>query len=142
MSSLDQTGENPAQFASLTLDDFLDHLVTDDGAVWRYDPSAEAELDAVAWEEAGAAPRFALIIDQFEEIVTGHPNRWWERADFFRQLDAALQANPNLWVVLSLREDYVAALDPYASSILRWTCMRPTGRWYPRSALEAAPARS
>jgi WD40 repeat protein len=62
----------------------------------------------------GPAPRFALVIDQFEEIITGHPDRWREREGFFRQLDAALQANPNLWIVLSLREDYVAALDPYA----------------------------
>ncbi|MBK9094957.1 MAG: hypothetical protein IPM84_19765, partial [Anaerolineae bacterium] len=54
------------------------------------------------------------MIDQFEEIITGHPDRWREREGFFRQLDAALQADPNLWVVLSLREDYVAALDPYA----------------------------
>lgn len=114
MASLDQTGQNPGQFASLSLGEFLDHLVTEDGVAWRYDPGAHGEVDADAWEEAGAAPRFALIIDQFEEIVTGHPNRWQERADFFRQLDAALQANPNLWVVLSLREDYVAALDPYA----------------------------
>ena len=64
--------------------------------------------------ETGPAQRFALVIDQFEEIITSHPDRWQEREDFFRQLDAALQANPNLWVVLSLREDYVAALDPYA----------------------------
>ena len=58
--------------------------------------------------------RYALIIDQFEEIITAHPGRWHEREAFFRQLDAAMQADPNLWVVLTLREDYVAALDPYA----------------------------
>ena len=58
--------------------------------------------------------RYALIIDQFEEIITAHPGRWHEREGFFRQLNPAMQADPNLWVVLTLREDYVAALDPYA----------------------------
>ena len=61
------------------------------------------------------AQPFVLIIDQFEEIITAHPGRWEERSEFFRQLDAALLGDPNLWVVLTLREDYVAALDPYAA---------------------------
>ncbi|MGB4975684.1 MAG: hypothetical protein WBR35_03000, partial [Anaerolineae bacterium] len=119
MAGLDGGGGSPAQWVHLGLSEFLEHLVTDDGLAWRYDPAAatepapagEVEIPAL---DAGPAPRFALVIDQFEEIITGHPDRWRERQGFFRQLDAALQANPNLWVVLSLREDYVAALDPYA----------------------------
>ncbi len=63
---------------------------------------------------AQAGPRFVLVIDQFEEIITSHPGRWGEREAFFRQLNQALLDDPNLWVVLTLREDYVAALDPYA----------------------------
>ncbi len=55
-----------------------------------------------------------LIIDQFEEIITNNPDRWPDRRDFFIQLDAAMQADPQLWVVLTMREDFVAALDPYA----------------------------
>jgi hypothetical protein len=129
LASLDQSGEHPGRLARLGLVDFLDHMVTDDGLAWRYDPLALAQTELQALEagvfqpvqnfdlpaeDAGPPARFALVIDQFEEIITGHPDRWRERAGFFRQLDAALQANPNLWVVLSLREDYVAALDPYA----------------------------
>ncbi|MGB4805351.1 MAG: SUMF1/EgtB/PvdO family nonheme iron enzyme [Anaerolineae bacterium] len=119
MAGLDGGGGSPAQWAHLGLSEFLEHLVTDDGLAWRYDPAAEAEPAptgeaALPAADAGPAPRFALVIDQFEEIITGHPDRWREREGFFRQLDAALQADPNLWVVLSLREDYVAALDPYA----------------------------
>ena len=58
-----------------------------------------------------------MIIDQFEELITGHPDRWTERAEFFRQLNQALLDDPNLWVVLTFREDYVAALDPYADLV-------------------------
>ena len=56
----------------------------------------------------------ALIIDQFEEIVTTHPEAWQAREDFFIQLNAAMEADPKLWVVLSLREDFLANLEPYA----------------------------
>ena len=61
-----------------------------------------------------ADQRYALIVDQFEEIITAHSERWQEREGFFRQLNQAMLDDPNLWVVLTLREDYVAALDPYA----------------------------
>ena len=61
-----------------------------------------------------------LIIDQFEEIITSHPDRWHERENFFRQLNQALLDDPNLWVVLTLREDYIAALDPYAPLLFRF----------------------
>ena len=57
---------------------------------------------------------YAVIVDQFEEIITAHSERWQEREGFFRQLNQAMLDDPNLWVVLTLREDYVAALDPYA----------------------------
>ena len=37
-----------------------------------------------------------------------------DRAQFgFEQLSAAMQANPSLWVILTLREDYVAGLEGY-----------------------------
>jgi len=52
-----------------------------------------------------------LIIDQFEEIVTHHSVHWSQREDFFRQLDQAMADDPLLWVVLTFREDYLAALE-------------------------------
>ncbi len=55
-----------------------------------------------------------LIIDQFEEIVTTHLDRWREREAFFYQLREALVKDPLLWVLLAMREDHVAALEPYA----------------------------
>ena len=105
---------DPALLAGVTLSDFLARLarrtvVGGDGRerkIWLY--------DAEQAPATGGSQRYALIVDQFEEIITTHPGRWREREAFFRQLDAAMQADPNLWVVLTLREDYVAALDPYA----------------------------
>lgn len=55
-----------------------------------------------------------LVIDQFEEIVTNHPGRWHDREDFFWQLQAAIHNDPNLWVVLSMREDHFAAVESFA----------------------------
>ncbi len=120
MASLDQSDAPPAQLAHLTLSDFLVRLAgertTDELGNpirrWVYRP--DATLDAPQPAASATGPRFALIIDQFEEIISTHPDRWRERADFFRQLDQAMKDDPNLWVVLTLREDYVASLDPYA----------------------------
>lgn len=55
-----------------------------------------------------------LIFDQFEELFTAFPARWREREAFFNDLNRALENDPLLRVVFSLREDYVAQLDPYA----------------------------
>jgi hypothetical protein len=64
-------------------------------------------------ERGNDAPRVA-IFDQFEELFTFAPERWQDRRGFFEQLDAALEENPLLRVVLVLREDFLAQLDPYA----------------------------
>ena len=117
LSNLDQGAGSPAQLAHLSLSEFLEHLVTDDSHQWRYDPAAAirpATEVTSSSEDAAPAFRLALIIDQFEEIITGHGERWGERAEFFRQLNQASSDHPGLGVVLVLRGDYIAALDPYA----------------------------
>jgi WD40 repeat protein len=58
--------------------------------------------------------RRALIIDQFEELFSTHPEAWGKREDFFIQIAQAMKDDPYLWVVFVMREDYIAALDPYA----------------------------
>lgn len=58
--------------------------------------------------------RRALIIDQFEEIFSTHPEAWDKREELFIQLADAMESDPLLWVVLVMREDYIAYLDPYA----------------------------
>jgi SpoVK/Ycf46/Vps4 family AAA+-type ATPase len=103
-------GEGEAnRFAKMKLTDFLDRLASSNGEHYHYDNGDSIE-ENVDYE----TPIHVLIIDQFEEIFTTHLDRWKERESFFRQLDEAMTVDPMLWVVLLLREDYVAALDPYA----------------------------
>jgi pSer/pThr/pTyr-binding forkhead associated (FHA) protein len=55
-----------------------------------------------------------LILDQFEELFTTYPERYKERADFFLQIQQCLADCPQLSLVLSMREDFIANLDRYA----------------------------
>lgn len=121
--SLEQSGQDVEQFAHMKLTEFLSHLATHDGEHYFYqanlveaEPTAEGqenEENAKAADVAYEEPPHVLIIDQFEEIVNTHLDRWMDRNDFFEQLNQALLDDPLLWVVLTLREDYVAALRPY-----------------------------
>jgi hypothetical protein len=60
-----------------------------------------------------APKQLVLIFDQFEEILTADPLALDAKREFFRQLGELLQ-NPDVWALFALREDYLAALDPYA----------------------------
>jgi len=60
-----------------------------------------------------------LILDQFEEILTTHRERWQEARGFFEQVREALREMPSLGVVFVMREDHVAGLDPYAPLLPR-----------------------
>jgi hypothetical protein len=73
-------------------------------------------LDALPrGEDEDGEPRSrVIVIDQFEEVFTAHPEHWDQRTDFFVQLREALEADDRLRLVLALREEYVAQLDPYA----------------------------
>jgi hypothetical protein len=122
MLRLDQRNPDPRRFARLDLTNFLTNLTSDDGEQWYYDPQDSQSIDAAHQKLAThnpqpdfTIPNYVLIIDQFEEILTSHHHRWQEREEFFRALDSVIQSDPHLWVVLVLREDYVAGLDPYAS---------------------------
>jgi hypothetical protein len=63
-------------------------------------------------EDGEPQPR-AIVIDQFEEIFTAHPEHWEKRTGFFDQLREALDRDDRLRLVLALREEYLAQLDPY-----------------------------
>ncbi len=60
-----------------------------------------------------SAGRICLLFDQFEEIFTGPADLYAQREDFFRQLRDVLDRQPRLSLFLSMREDFVAALEPY-----------------------------
>ena len=62
-------------------------------------------------------PPHLLILDQFEELFTTHPGRYEDRDDFFSQLQDCLVAYPQLGLLLSMREDFIARLDPYAAQL-------------------------
>ena len=59
----------------------------------------------------------AIVLDQFEELFTAHPDRWPQRQPFLEQLTEALSDDPLLRVVLAIREDYIAQLEGYAGAI-------------------------
>lgn len=67
-----------------------------------------------------------IVLDQFEELFTSYPGCWEQREDFFSQLDDILVAYPTTRMVLSIREDYLAHLDPYTKGLAggNWSRVR------------------
>ncbi len=65
-------------------------------------------------EEDRQQRRRILILDQFEEILTTHPQHRDQRDDFFLQIRQAVAAHLLFSVVFVMREDYIAGLDRYA----------------------------
>ena len=112
MLSLDQSGQQLSRFGDMMLADFLDDLTTDEKGDYYYDdgPIQEDRLNDGQSDEV--RPR-VLIIDQFEEILTTNVWAWAKREDFFQQLIQALNRDEYLTVVLALREEYIAPLEPY-----------------------------
>ncbi len=108
--SLEQGDGSPNRFVDMTLTDFLSGLTSTDGLQYYYDDTLDPRAQHEDYEESP----YVLIIDQFEEIVLSHTEHWRQRAAFFNQLDQAMAGDPLLWVVLTMREDYVTSLEPYA----------------------------
>ena len=54
-----------------------------------------------------------LIFDQFEEVITADPIDQDAKEEFFVDLGTAL-SDRKLWALFSIREDFLAELDPYA----------------------------
>ena len=64
--------------------------------------------------ESGEPQPHVLIIDQFEELFSTHQDAWEQREGFFQQIANAMASDHYLWVILVMREDFIAALDPYS----------------------------
>jgi len=77
-------------------------------------PTALADFLAGLPRRGDGALR-VLVVDQFEELFTAFPRRWRDRSAFVDQLRDALEADPLLRVVLAIREDHLAQLDPLAT---------------------------
>lgn len=58
-----------------------------------------------------------LVLDQFEELFTQHAERFEDRAAFFDDLAAALDGDPTLRIVLAMRQEYLADIDPLAARL-------------------------
>ena len=129
--SLDQDQSKPESLVDMTISKYLqvhkyELFMTeyfDEEEYYQTDPgipldTVNNEGDDDDYEEEDyeetEEPTRVLIIDQFEEIVTTHAQEWDARDDFFKQLGEAISNDPSLWVVLTMREDYIANLDPYA----------------------------
>jgi WD40 repeat protein len=110
LRSLTQRDVSPETLAQLNLGKFLAGL-----ARKKDEEENEYVYDAaLSRSQEKGSKRRVLIIDQFEEIFSTHPEAWSKREDFFDQVAQAMESHPYLWVVLVMREDYIAALDPYA----------------------------
>ncbi|RPH63200.1 MAG: hypothetical protein EHM81_00600 [Chloroflexi bacterium] len=99
-----EEGENPPEenhdysekIAALTIKEYLD-------------------LRLIAASQGTENPgdhNFLLIFDQFEEILSVDPDDKEGKRKFFSQLGEALEER-SYWALFVIREDYVAALDPY-----------------------------
>jgi WD40 repeat protein len=110
-----QTPEAARRLADMSLADYLANLELEKPpAPEAAGPAGQAgPLLVDAPQVIGGVRPLAVIIDQFEELFTTHPEAWEQRGPFFEQLCHAMEVDPYLWVVLSIREDYVAALTPY-----------------------------
>lgn len=87
--------------AQLTLDEYLKQR----GDAW----SGEAEGKP---DQAPGAVSPVLIFDQFEEVLTLDPTQLDAKQAFFEQVGEALR-DRGRWALFSMREDYLAGLDPY-----------------------------
>jgi len=98
LSSISQGEVAPTELAGMSLSAYL-----------QQEKSPATDTDG---GDSRREPRI-LIIDQFEEVVTGNEIYWQQREPFFRQIAQALIEDNRLWIMLVMREDYVPALDPY-----------------------------
>jgi len=98
LRSWDDNNTDPGKLAELSLTDFLKQRKR------RTNGNGDT------------APYIA-IFDQFEELFTFYPDRWENRQDFFEQIGEALEEDRFMRVVFAMREDYIAALDPYVGGL-------------------------
>ncbi len=79
-----------------------------------------SETDLVGYLDrrprANEAPHVVLVVDQFEEILTADPTDQAGIRAFFAEAGRALE-DRGRWALFAIREDYLAALEPYVRPI-------------------------
>src|SRR5574341_1862581 len=93
MRSLIRHEIESSTLATLSLSQFLAKLNEDESGEFFHDSSLTTDIPAT--EES--IRRRALIIDQFEELFSTHPEAWEKREAFFNQLAQAMHDDPYLW---------------------------------------------
>lgn len=80
-----------------------------------------------------------LILDQFEELFTHHPERFEHRRDFLLELVASLDADPALRIVLAIRQEYLADVEALAAALPAHIPLKrfPLRRMTPEAAMDA-----
>lgn len=58
-----------------------------------------------------------VVFDQLEDLFSLYPAYWHHRREFFDQIAEAVRSDPNLRVILALREEYLAEFDSYRSRL-------------------------
>lgn len=98
------------ELTGLTLTDYLDR--------WQATQAGLPLADYLNQLKDGTVKpkNLVLIFDQFEEILTIDSTNQAAKEAFFDQVGAALQQRW-VWAIFSLREDYIAGLDPYLRPI-------------------------
>ena len=108
------TGSADPSCANLYVENALGNLFPGTAAGRTFTEAFGAVLGASA--EARPQPHL-LTFDQFEEIFTFHPELTGQRKAFFEQLGECLLTYPQLSLLLSMREDYLADLDAIAAQL-------------------------
>ncbi len=75
-----------------------------------------AEYVATRPRRRSAPKNIVLIFDQFEEVLTIDPSSVEPKQRFFYELGQLLK-DPHIWAIFALREDFLAAFDPYSSLV-------------------------
>ncbi len=73
-------------------------------------------LQAHGGDQDGRPGNEVLVFDQFEEVLTADPTDEAAKHEFFRELGEALRDRGH-WALFSIREDFLAALDPYLNHL-------------------------
>jgi WD40 repeat protein len=108
-----ETEEGPNHYVLSTLLSLEEDVPTD--KQFAVAELARMSLDDYLLRRPAEADNRVLIFDQFEEVLL-NPADQADKQKFFDQLGAALRPRDR-WALFAMRDDYVAALNPYLRTL-------------------------